>query len=57
VEEASKNLEGDLAIRPIFHQDKARVEAHIFIASSPIACTLRFSACTPWHPGSLLPFR
>jgi hypothetical protein len=32
VEEAFKNLKGDLAIRPIFHQEEARVEAHIFIA-------------------------
>jgi transposase len=32
VEEAFKNLKGDLAIRPIFHQDEERVEAHIFIA-------------------------
>jgi transposase len=32
VEEAFKNLKGDLAIRPIFHQDPARIEAHIFIA-------------------------
>src|SRR6266446_1230612 len=32
VEEAFKNLKGDLAIRPIFHQDEARIEAHIFIA-------------------------
>src|SRR5467141_1311748 len=32
VEEAFKNLKGDLAIRPIFHQDQARIEAHIFIA-------------------------
>jgi DDE family transposase len=32
VEEAFKNLQGDLAIRPIFHQDQARIEAHIFIA-------------------------
>ena len=32
VEEAFKNLKGDLAIRPIFHQDERRVEAHIFIA-------------------------
>ena len=27
-----KNLKGDLAIRPVFHQDERRVEAHIFIA-------------------------
>src|SRR5256714_2717793 len=32
IEEAFRNLKGDLAIRPIFHQDEARVEAHIFIA-------------------------
>ena len=32
VEEAFKNLKGDLAVRPIFHQDEERVEAHIFIA-------------------------
>ena len=32
IEEAFKNLKGDLAIRPIFHQDEHRVEAHIFIA-------------------------
>src|SRR5438128_3673170 len=32
VEEAFKNLKGDLAIRPIFHQLESRIEAHIFIA-------------------------
>src|SRR5277367_3044453 len=32
IEEAFKTLKGDLAIRPIFHQDEARIEAHIFIA-------------------------
>jgi hypothetical protein len=32
VEEAFKTLKGDLAIRPIFHQDEKRIEAHIFIA-------------------------
>jgi transposase len=32
VEEAFKNLKGDLAIRPVFHQEERRVEAHIFIA-------------------------
>jgi hypothetical protein len=28
----SKNLKGDLAIRPVFHQLEARIEAHVFIA-------------------------
>jgi hypothetical protein len=32
VEEAFKNLKADLAIRPIFHQQEPRIEAHIFIA-------------------------
>jgi hypothetical protein len=32
VEHAFKNLKGDLVIRPIFHQDERRIEAHIFIA-------------------------
>ena len=29
--EAFENLKGDLAIRPIFHQNPQRIEAHIFI--------------------------
>jgi Transposase DDE domain len=32
VEEAFKNLKGDLAIRPVFHHHERRIEAHIFIA-------------------------
>jgi len=32
VEEAFKNLKGDLAIRPIYHQRQDRIEAHIFVA-------------------------
>ena len=32
VEEAFKNLKGDLAIRPVFHHDEKRIEAHIFVA-------------------------
>jgi len=32
VEEAFKNLKGDLALRPIHHQNEDRIEAHIFIA-------------------------
>src|ERR1700729_3371727 len=31
IEEAFKNLKGDLAIRPIFHHDESRIEAHSFI--------------------------
>jgi transposase len=32
VEEAFKNLKGDLSIRPIYHQTGPRIEAHVFIA-------------------------
>ena len=32
IEGAFRNLKGDLAIRPVFHQHQARIEAHIFIA-------------------------
>jgi transposase len=32
VEEAFKNLKGDLSLRPIFHQKESRIEAHIFVA-------------------------
>jgi hypothetical protein len=34
VEEAFKNPKGDLAFRPIFHQEEPRIEAHthIFVA-------------------------
>jgi len=32
VEEAFKNLKGDLSLRPLFHQKEARIEAHIFVA-------------------------
>ena len=32
IEEAFRNLKGDLAIRPIYHQLEHRIEAHIFVA-------------------------
>ena len=32
VEEAFRTLKSDLAIRPIFHQEQERIEAHVFIA-------------------------
>ena len=32
VEEAFRTLKGDLALRPIFHQEQQRIEAHVFIA-------------------------
>lgn len=32
VEEAFRTLKGDLAIRPVYHQKPARIEAHLFVA-------------------------
>lgn len=32
VEEAFKNLKDDLALRPIFHKEEHRIEAHIFVS-------------------------
>ena len=32
VEQAFKELKGDLSIRPIYHQRDQRIEAHIFVA-------------------------
>ena len=32
IEEAFRNLKGDLSIRPVYHQLANRIEAHVFIA-------------------------
>jgi hypothetical protein len=32
IEQAFKDLKGDLAIRPVYHQKDERIEAHIFVA-------------------------
>lgn len=32
IEQAFKDLKGDLALRPIYHQTDARIEAHIFVS-------------------------
>lgn len=44
IEEAFKNLKGDLCIRPIFHQLERRIEAHIFVCflAYSIQVTLRY---------------
>src|SRR5271165_5511891 len=51
VEDAFKTLKGDLAIRPVFHHDEKRIEAHIFVAflaySLQITLTRRLSGLAP----------
>lgn len=43
VEAAFKNLKGDLAVRPVYHQLEERIEAHIFVSflAYCIHCTLK----------------
>ena len=51
VEEAFRNLKGDLAIRPVFHQEERRIEAHIFVAfiayCMQVTLTRRLQALAP----------
>jgi hypothetical protein len=52
VEQAFKELKGDLAIRPVFHQEHAGSKLISSLRSWPIACRSRCSvACMPWHLG------
>jgi hypothetical protein len=52
VEEAFRTFKSDQAIRPIFHQSPAPIEAHLFIASWPTACMSRWSGnSNRSHPG------
>jgi hypothetical protein len=45
VEEAFKNLKGDLAIWPVFHQEQCRIEAHIFIAFLAYCLQITLQRC------------
>jgi transposase len=48
IEEAFKNLKGDLRVRPIFHQKDQRIEAHIFVAF--LAYCLHVTLSRRLHP-------
>ena len=43
VEQAFKELKGDLSIRPIYHQTDSRIEAHIFIFIAFVAYCLQIT--------------
>jgi len=51
VEEAFRNLKGDLAVRPVFHKIERRIEAHIFVAflayCMQVTLTRRLHALAP----------
>lgn len=55
VEEAFKNLKGDLAIRPIYHQDAQRIEAHVFIAFLSYCLHTTLAQKLKPHAGGLTP--
>ena len=54
IEESFRTLKGDLGLRPIFHQDDERIEAHVFISSaSPCPASPRQKSAIPalwWRP-------
>ncbi len=59
VEEAFRNLKGDLAIRPIYHQLEGRIEAHIFVTflayCLQVSLRQQLQGCAPgWTPRSVL---
>jgi len=59
VEEAFRNLKGDLAIRPIWHQLESRIEAHIFVTflayCLQVTLAQQLKGCAPgWTPSSAL---
>ena len=59
VEEAFRNLKGDLLIRPIHHQLQPRIEAHIFVTFLAyclhVTLAQRLKSCAPgWTPRSAL---
>ena len=43
VEEGFKNLKGDLALRPVYHQREVRIESHIFVAFLAYCLHVRLS--------------
>jgi transposase len=59
VEEAFRNLKGDLLIRPIHHQLESRIEAHIFVTFLAyclhVTLAQRLKSCARgWTPRSML---
>jgi len=55
VEEAFRNLKGDLAVRPIYHQKADRIEAHIFVAFLAYCLHTTLAQRLRVHAGGLTP--
>ncbi|MBU4246842.1 MAG: IS1634 family transposase [Verrucomicrobia bacterium] len=55
VEEAFRTLKGDLAIRPIYHQSRSRIEAHIFVAFLAYCLQVTLAQRLKRHASGLTP--
>lgn len=55
IEEAFKNLKGDLSLRPIHHQLEHRIEAHIFVAFLAYCLHVSLRHCLRLHAPGLTP--
>lgn len=55
VEEAFRNLKGDPALRPIYHQTEGRVEAHIFVAFLAYCLQVTLAQRLKAHASGLTP--
>jgi transposase len=55
VEQAFKELKGELALRPIYHQSESRIQSHIFISFSAYCLQVTLKARLRRCPGGLTP--
>jgi len=55
VEEAFRNLKGDLSLRPVYHQREDRIEAHIFVAFLAYCLHVTLRAMLRPHAPGLTP--
>lgn len=55
IEEAFRNLKGDLSLRPIYHQREDRIEAHIFISFLAYCIHITIRNKLRFHAAGLTP--
>lgn len=55
IEQAFKELKGDLSIRPVYHQTDPRIEAHIFICFLAYCLHVTLKNISRGHAGGLTP--
>lgn len=55
IEQAFKELKGDLSIRPVYHQTDPRIEAHIFVCFLAYCLQVTLKNISRAHAGGLTP--